>query len=414
MKIVEIKTQHAGVFKTLIEVIKDLLEDVNIDFVNPNANKKLEELVDEGSDTESESSDDESEYSDDKSDSSDDSDSDSDMDSDEEDRKNTKKKNMKVLKNKKAVDSDDSDDSESSDEEDEKKKKKNKGKKLKNKLIKDVIENKKDDKKESSKFGKGAGIKIIAVDPTKSVLIYLKLDADAFSKFKCGVPRYTIGVKTNVFHRLMKSMDKEDHLGMSVDSDDPNKLNIDLINKEKGSYTSYKMNLLDMEEEDIKLPETNFDARVVMPANDFYKICRDMSNIPCDKVSIQVVENEVVFSCKSENAERISVFSEKENSIKIIHSKSNEQKNDVKNKTPRVVGGVYGLQNLVLFGKCSSLCDDIEIYLKNDYPLFIKYAVATLGKILLVLTPIKEFVQDDDSSDDEFYDDENVEMIANK
>ena len=37
--------------------------------------------------------------------------------------------------------------------------------------------------------------------------------------------------------------------------------------------------------------------------------------------------------------------------------------------------------------KLSRNCNSIEIYLKNDYPLIIKYTVASLGEIKLCLAP---------------------------
>ena len=43
--------------------------------------------------------------------------------------------------------------------------------------------------------------------------------------------------------------------------------------------------------------------------------------------------------------------------------------------------------NIVLFTKCTNLCNSIEMYLKNDYPLIICYAVANLGHIKLCLAP---------------------------
>jgi proliferating cell nuclear antigen len=54
-----------------------------------------------------------------------------------------------------------------------------------------------------------------------------------------------------------------------------------------------------------------------------------------------------------------------------------------------VVQGLFQLKHLVLFTKCTSLCPSIEMYLKNDYPLILKYTVANLGEIKLVLAPIK-------------------------
>ena len=60
----------------------------------------------------------------------------------------------------------------------------------------------------------------------------------------------------------------------------------------------------------------------------------------------------------------------------------------VKNQNPEeIVQGVYALKHLVLFSKCTNLCNTIDIYLKNDYPLIIKYNVASLGDIKLCLAP---------------------------
>jgi hypothetical protein len=57
--------------------------------------------------------------------------------------------------------------------------------------------------------------------------------------------------------------------------------------------------------------------------------------------------------------------------------------------TTEVVQGLFQLKHLVLFTKCTSLCPSIELYLKNDYPLILKYTVANLGEVKLVLAGIK-------------------------
>ena len=52
-----------------------------------------------------------------------------------------------------------------------------------------------------------------------------------------------------------------------------------------------------------------------------------------------------------------------------------------------IVQGIFALKHLVLFTKCTNLCNQIEMYLKNDYPLIIQYNVANLGSIKLCLAP---------------------------
>jgi proliferating cell nuclear antigen len=55
-----------------------------------------------------------------------------------------------------------------------------------------------------------------------------------------------------------------------------------------------------------------------------------------------------------------------------------------------IVQGVFELKYLTMFTKCTNLCPSIELYLKNDYPLVLRYMVANLGEIRLVLARHKQ------------------------
>ena len=52
-----------------------------------------------------------------------------------------------------------------------------------------------------------------------------------------------------------------------------------------------------------------------------------------------------------------------------------------------IVQGVFSLKYLTLFTKCTNLCQTIQVYLKNDYPLIICYSVGNLGEIKMCLAP---------------------------
>jgi proliferating cell nuclear antigen len=56
-------------------------------------------------------------------------------------------------------------------------------------------------------------------------------------------------------------------------------------------------------------------------------------------------------------------------------------------KSGDIVQGVFSLKYLVLFTKCTNLSSSVEIYLKNDYPLIVKFMVASLGELKLCLSP---------------------------
>ena len=50
---------------------------------------------------------------------------------------------------------------------------------------------------------------------------------------------------------------------------------------------------------------------------------------------------------------------------------------------------IFSLKYLCLFTKCTNLCNLLHMYIKNDYPLVIKYDIANLGHIKLCLYLIR-------------------------
>jgi len=220
-----------------------------------------------------------------------------------------------------------------------------------------------------------SGIKIMTMDPSHTVLVHLKLDANKFEKYTC-VNKITIGVSMLCLFKLIKTMNNNDTLSLYIESDDPNRLGIRIENGEKNSRTKYKLNLMDLPYEKIDIPPATFESVLTMPSNDFQKICRDMHNI-ADNMEIKSVGNQLIFCCKGDYATQETIIGETHTGMSFIQNCNPEE----------VVQGLFALKHLVLFTKCTNLCNSIELYLKNDYPLIIKYNVASLGNVKLCLAP---------------------------
>ena len=247
-----------------------------------------------------------------------------------------------------------------------------------------------DEENNSKDKNKTGGMRIMAIDSTRTVLIYLKLDSINFTEYLCNKEKLTLGVNMSYFHKLIKSMEKDDTLSLFVDKDDINHLGIRIENPEKRSITNFKMNLMDLDEDELTIPPTIFQSRIVISSSEFHKICREMHGI-AEYVEIKCANDQLMFTCKGDYAERETVLRESEDGINVTYNTDELQ----------IVQGIYELKHLVLFGKCTTLCNDIEIYMKNNYPLVIKYTVATLGRLLLCLTPIRRKNNDDDDDDDD-------------
>jgi len=388
MKILKVMTEHTTPFKTLIEVLKELLQEANLEFrmeqnkkgskidakkqqptkktSNPSRNNKKkgkfntgtngttideEEFVD--SDDEAIVSDDDEIYEDDEED-------------DEEEE---------------GEEEDDEEEDAEEEEGNEESETPNKNHKSKN------------------------GLRIMAVDTTKTVLINLKLDAENFTVFECKKKKFVLGVNLVYFYKLIKSLEKDDNLTLYVDHDDRNYLKIRADNPEKRKEDIFELKLLDLGTNPISVPDITFDAVITMKSDEFNKRCKEMNQI-ADYVEIKCLKNKVIFKCKGDNGGRTITYKTDDSgdSININYGGNNKD---------FIVQGIYELSKLVMFGKCSSLCNDIQIYMKNSYPLVIKYTVATLGRILLCLTPIEEdTTRQDGFSDDEYYSDNEVELLT--
>ena len=224
------------------------------------------------------------------------------------------------------------------------------------------------------------GIKVMSVDETHTVLVYLRLHHDRFENFYCPA-KYILGVNMIYFFKLIKTMGNNDSLTLYLPAANPNKLGIRMENSEKSTVTNYFLKLFDTNVDEIQIPNLNFSNIIHMPSLDLQKICRDMNALG-EKLDVEVTSSgsDLIFKCVGDFAEQETIISENNSTMKV-------QKGA--NATNEIVQGIFQLKHLVLFTKCTSLCPSIELYLKNDYPLILKYTVANLGEVKLVLAPIK-------------------------
>lgn len=219
------------------------------------------------------------------------------------------------------------------------------------------------------------GMKIVALDNTHVVLVHLKLDADKFENYYCEKKLY-VGINIMKLHVLIKTIGNKDVLTLCVEKNDPNRLGIRIENPDKNVRTNYKLSMLDINVVNIKIPPPEFQTIITMPSVDFQKIIRDMHNL-ADFIEIRNVENQLCFNCKGEFCVQETVLDIENNPNLNIVRKSN--------KPHQIIQGVFNLKYLVMFTKCTNLHHVVELYLNNNFPLILRYQVASLGEIKLCL-----------------------------
>jgi proliferating cell nuclear antigen len=251
--------------------------------------------------------------------------------------------------------------------------KKKKGRPKKTDQIKASKKKVGEDHIDDEKSSKG-GFKIIAVNPSNTVLVYIKLPAKNFDKFYCKHDEKTIGLNLPNLYKFIRTMEKDATLSMFLDSDDMNYLLIKINNKNKNRVSNYKLNLLDLEKIKLDFNQAEFESYIRMPASDFQQTCKNMHNI-AEFVEIKSIGKQLCFTCEGDIGSHEEIYGQKEKGLKV-------------NNEAEIVQGIYELKHLVAFTKCTPLCENIEIYMRNDYPLIIKYTIASLGEAYFCLSPV--------------------------
>tara|TARA_B100001094_G_scaffold332511_1_gene404939 strand:- start:1081 stop:1884 length:804 start_codon:yes stop_codon:yes gene_type:complete len=220
-----------------------------------------------------------------------------------------------------------------------------------------------------------SGIKLMAMDSTRTILIHMKLEEGNFEFFHCP-NKIVVGVNMLNFFKLIKTMGNSESLTLFIEKNNENKLGILINNSEKNSQTIYKLNMMDIPDENITIPPASFDTELSLPSGDFQKIIRDMINIG-ENIEIKSIGSQLILNCSGDFASQETILGETNNGLKY--------KQAADESLP--IQGLFSLKYLILFTKCTNLCNQINIYIKNDYPLIIKYLVASLGTIKLCLAP---------------------------
>jgi len=220
------------------------------------------------------------------------------------------------------------------------------------------------------------GLTVGAMDTSQSVIVYLNLNKDNFEHYYCA-KREVIGINMINLFKVIKTLTNNDTLTLFINDEDRNKLGIKKENTEKNICVTYYMNLMDLNEDQIVLPDDdNYESIVTMPSVDFQKICREAYTFS-EIISIENISKQLIFSCKGGILEQRTVTGE-----------TNAGMNFIKHQNPgTVIQGYYNLKHLFSFTKCTNLCNNVQIFMKNDYPIMIQFKVGNLGNLKLYLAP---------------------------
>ena len=240
-------------------------------------------------------------------------------------------------------------------------------------------------------------IEILQMDPTHIVVAHVQLKTSNFEKYICKKP-IKIGIDIVNLTKVLKGVGAKDILTFFVE--DPSKKTVGsgsgdeseasqlfglrIENTEKGQVSTLYIDTLDVNEEELVVPNLDYPYYIYMPSSDLQSIINNQKNVGGEIIQIRYIKDSLYFYTRGESGRLETVRSKtakEDTSIKIT---KNVEGND------DIIEIYVKLQKLVEFTKCSSLSPMATIYLKNDFPLFLEYDVGSLGFIRLGVSPHKK------------------------
>jgi len=154
--------------------------------------------------------------------------------------------------------------------------------------------------------------------------------------------------------------------------------------------SEFGLKLMSIEEEQVSVPDMEYDAKVSLPANEFQRICRDLSTIG-ETITIEVNKTGVHFSTSGD------LYT---GNVTLKQGKADtDADREVVIELQENVTLRFAARYLCSFTKATPLSTRVSLNLAAESPLMVDYTLAdNLGCVQYYLAP--KIDEDDDDADD--------------
>ncbi|XP_063902540.1 proliferating cell nuclear antigen-like [Zophobas morio] len=220
------------------------------------------------------------------------------------------------------------------------------------------------------------GLSMQAMDSSHVSLVFLSISKKGFSFYRCDRARQ-MGINFGSLARILKCAANDDEFTLKHQIDDAT-VSCLLESKVADKVSEFAMNLLEIDEERLGIPDKEYDCKVTIPSIEFQRICRDLSKFS-DTVSVKCSKDGIKFSAAGDNGTcnivlgQSSCVDKSEASV-VIDSKKTVELN-------------LALSFLTTFTKATPLSTSVVLHLHHDMPLVVEYALEDCGHIKYYLAP---------------------------
>jgi len=202
------------------------------------------------------------------------------------------------------------------------------------------------------------------------------LKSESFSPFRCD-RNIALGINLTSLTKVLRAAQSNDILTLKAE-DAPDVVNLVFESAASDRISEYDIKLMDIDQEHLGIPDTEYAATVAMPSSEFQRICRDLMAIS-ESVAIECTKEGVKFSAAGDIG----------NGSVTLRSHTDLDKPDqnVDISLSEPVALTFSLKYLVNFCKATGLSGQVNLCLSNEVPLLVEYKLANSSYLRFYLAP---------------------------
>jgi proliferating cell nuclear antigen len=243
-------------------------------------------------------------------------------------------------------------------------------------LLKKVVEAIKDLVQDCNFDCNDSGVALQAMDNSHVALVSMMLKAEAFAPYRCD-RNIALGLNLSSLTKVLRAAQNEDILTLKAE-DAPDVLNLVFESSANDRISEYDLKLMDIDQEHLGIPDTEYAATISMPSAEFRRICTDLAAMS-ESVSIDASKDGIKFSANGDiGSGSVTLRS---------HTDVSKDENNVDISLTEPVNLTFSLKYLVNFCKAAGLANQVKISLSNEVPLLVEYNLSGSSYLRFYLAP---------------------------
>ncbi|CAG9764931.1 unnamed protein product [Ceutorhynchus assimilis] len=243
-------------------------------------------------------------------------------------------------------------------------------------IFKKVLDAIKDLLNEGSFDCSDSGIQLQAMDNSHVSLVSLNLKSDGFDKYRCD-RNLILGMNLASLAKVFKSSGEGDTVTIKA-QDDADTVSFMFEAKKQDKISDYEMKLMNLDQEHLGIPDTEFSCIIKMPSAEYARIIRDLSQFG----------ESIVISCTKEGVKFSASGDIGTGNVKLAQTINFDKEEDsVVIDMQEPVTLTFACQYLNSFAKATPLSNQVTLSMCDNVPLVVEYEIPDLGYLRYYLAP---------------------------